>query len=111
MHRSQRAAELVNPNVDGCYWTGIEAEQPWRLLLRKFIGYGSCTNSVETRNGFVRELRHPCHWLEKNYPHLLLRQIDPYVLGAAVYSGRFSAREGSDSVFVVEVGYVSRLQC
>jgi len=42
------------------------------LLLRKFLGQCSRTNSAETRNGYMRELRHFTRWREANYPDLLL---------------------------------------
>ena len=51
-----------------------------KLLLRKFLGQCSRTNSAETRNGYMRELRHFTRWREANYPDLLLRQIDPHVM-------------------------------
>ena len=51
-----------------------------KLLLRKFLGQCSRTNSSETRNGYMRELRHFSHWRDSNYPDLLLRQIDPHVM-------------------------------
>ena len=51
-----------------------------KLLLRKFISQCSRTNSAETRSGYARELRHLCQWRDKNYPDLLLRQIDPYLM-------------------------------
>ena len=51
-----------------------------KLLLRKFIGQCSRTNSAETRNGYARELRHLSQWRDKNYPDLLLRHIDPYLM-------------------------------
>ena len=51
-----------------------------KLLLRKFLGQCSRTNSDETRNGYMRELRHLCQWRDSNYPDLLLRQLDPYVM-------------------------------
>ena len=51
-----------------------------KLLLRKFLGQCSRTNSAETRNGYMRELRHLCQWRDSNYPDLLLRQLDPYVM-------------------------------
>ena len=50
------------------------------MLLRKFLGQYSRTNSAETRNGYMRELRHFTRWREANYPDLLLRQIDPHVM-------------------------------
>ena len=56
-----------------------------KLLLRKFLGQCSRTNSAETRNGYMRELRHFTRWREANYPDLLLRQIDPLlVLGGCL---------------------------
>ena len=51
-----------------------------KLLLRKFLGQCSRTNSAETRNGYMRELRHFSRWRDSNYPDLLLRQIDPHVM-------------------------------
>ena len=51
-----------------------------KLLLRKFLGQCSRTNSAETRNGYMRELRHFTRWRDRNYPDLLLRQIDPHVM-------------------------------
>ena len=51
-----------------------------KLLLRKFLGQCSRTNSAETRSGYMRELRHFTRWREANYPDLLLRQIDPHVM-------------------------------
>ena len=51
-----------------------------KLLLRKFLSQCSRTNSAETRNGYMRELRHLCLWRDSNYPDLLLRQLDPYVM-------------------------------
>ena len=51
-----------------------------KLLLREFLGECSRTNSAETCNGYVRELRHLCQWFDSNYPDLLLRQLDPYVM-------------------------------
>lgn len=51
-----------------------------KLLLRKFLGQCSRTNSAETRNGYMRELRHLCQWRDSNYPDLLLRQLDPHVM-------------------------------
>jgi site-specific recombinase XerD len=51
-----------------------------KLLLRKFLGQCSRTNSAETRNGYMRELRHFTRWREANYPDLLIRQIDPHVM-------------------------------
>ncbi|MDC0325860.1 tyrosine-type recombinase/integrase [bacterium] len=51
-----------------------------KLLLRKFLGQCSRTNSAETRNGYMREMRHLCQWRDSNYPDLLLRQLDPYVM-------------------------------
>ena len=51
-----------------------------KLLLRKFLGQCSRTNSAETRNGYMCELRHLCQWRDSNYPDLLLRQLDPYVM-------------------------------
>jgi len=50
------------------------------LLLRKFLGQCSRTNSDETRNGYMRELRHLCKWRDSNYKDLLLRQLDAYVM-------------------------------
>ena len=51
-----------------------------KLLLRKFLGQCSRTNSAETRSGYMRELRHFTRWRDRNYPDLLLRQIDPHVM-------------------------------
>ena len=51
-----------------------------KLLLRKFLSQCSRTNSAETRNGYMRELRHLCQWRDSQYPDLLLRQLDPYVM-------------------------------
>ena len=51
-----------------------------KLLLRKFLSQCSRTNSAETRNGYMRELRHLCQWRDSHYPDLLLRQLDPYVM-------------------------------
>ncbi len=59
-----------------------------KLLLRKFLGQRSRTNSAETRNGYRRELRHLCQWRDSNYPDLLLRQLDPYVMQQWVEGGR-----------------------
>ena len=51
-----------------------------KLLLRKFLSQCSRTNSAETRNGYMRELHHLCQWRDSQYPDLLLRQLDPYVM-------------------------------
>ena len=51
-----------------------------KLLLRKFLGQCSRTNSAETRNGYMRELRHLCQWRDSNYPDLFLRQLEPHVM-------------------------------
>ena len=51
-----------------------------KLLLRKFLGQCSRTNSAETRSGYMRELRHLCKWRDANYPDLLLRQLDPHLM-------------------------------
>ena len=51
-----------------------------KLLLRKFLGQCSRTNSAETRSGYMRELHHLCQWRDSNYPDLLLRQLDPFLM-------------------------------
>ena len=55
-----------------------------KLLLRKFIGQCSRTNSAETRNRYARELRNLCQWRDKNYSDLMLRQIDPNLMQQCV---------------------------
>ena len=48
-----------------------------RLLLRRFLGQCSRTNSQETRDGYMRDLRHLTRWRDRHYPDLLIRELDP----------------------------------
>ena len=48
-----------------------------KLLLHKFLGQCSRTNSAETRNGYMPKLRHFTRWRDSNYPDLLLRRLNP----------------------------------
>ena len=48
-----------------------------RLLLRRFLSQCSRTNSQETRDGYMRDLRHLTRWRDRHYPDLLIRELDP----------------------------------
>ena len=48
-----------------------------RLLLRRFLSQCSRTNSQETRDGYMRDLRHLTRWRDRHCPDLLIRELDP----------------------------------
>ena len=48
-----------------------------RLLLKRFLAQCSRSGSIETQEGYRRELRHLTRWRDQNHPHLHLRELDP----------------------------------
>ena len=51
-----------------------------KLPLRKLLVQCNRTNSAETCTGYIRELDHLCQRRNCNYPDLLLRQFDPFLM-------------------------------
>lgn len=68
-------------------------------LIRRWLAGCSRTGSVETKQGYAREVRHFLAWRDQHHPHLALRQLDPALLQdwvdellAEVSAGRLAAR-------------------
>ena len=50
-----------------------------KLLVKKFLNSCSRSGSIETRNGYMREIRYLMRWQNKNHPKLHLQELDPAI--------------------------------
>ena len=82
------------------------------LLLKRFLSQCSRSGSMETQEGYRRELRHFNRWRDEHHPHLYLRELDSALvedwiagLRAMVESGDLKPRSFNRRVSVVSSFY------